>query len=195
MHLMSEANRILPVGGYFILDVATRDEAVAIASEVPAAEWATVHDTASLTEATHTFRTAGENRTRIEIRRDALPPEAEQLRPEQRGFLRALADGTFPHAQIMRTMNYRLVLADPGHVVFEGETSEDFLNPLGTIHGGWGATLLDSCMACCVHTLLKPGQIFLDVNSASPAAKRRAAKMIEAAKSGKGLDAIKAAMK
>ncbi len=75
-------------------------------------------------------------------------------------LLRGMVSGLYPHAQIMRTMNYRLVQADPGFVVFEGETREDFLNPLGTIHGGWGATLLDSCMACCVHTLLQPGQIY-----------------------------------
>jgi acyl-coenzyme A thioesterase PaaI-like protein len=45
-----------------------------------------------------------------------------------------------------------------GRAVFQGAPKPEHCNPLGTIHGGWSATLLDSCMACAVHTTLPAGQ-------------------------------------
>ena len=50
-----------------------------------------------------------------------------------------------------------------GRVVFEGEPHGDFYNPMGTVHGGWIATLIDTAMACAVHSSLKPGEIFTTV--------------------------------
>ncbi len=64
-----------------------------------------------------------------------------------------------PHRSRWRT-SIRLTEAEHGQVVFEGEPREDFFNPLGTIHGGWTATILDSVMACAVHSTLKPGELY-----------------------------------
>jgi uncharacterized protein (TIGR00369 family) len=47
-----------------------------------------------------------------------------------------------------------------GRVVFTGQPDFSFLNPMGTVHGGWIATILDSAMACAVHSTLRPGQIY-----------------------------------
>ena len=55
-------------------------------------------------------------------------------------------------------MDFDLVEAGEGRVVFEGRPSPRFFNPLGTIHGGWTATILDSAMACAAHSTLKPGE-------------------------------------
>jgi uncharacterized protein (TIGR00369 family) len=44
-----------------------------------------------------------------------------------------------------------------GRAVFQGEPRREHLNPLGSIHGGYTATLLDSCMACAVHSTLPAG--------------------------------------
>ncbi|MGH9174180.1 MAG: PaaI family thioesterase, partial [Vicinamibacterales bacterium] len=54
-------------------------------------------------------------------------------------------------------MNIRLVEAERGYIVFEGTPEEYHYNPLGTIHGGFAATLLDSAMGCCVHSCLDAG--------------------------------------
>ena len=54
-------------------------------------------------------------------------------------------------------MNIRLVVAERGHIVFEATPEEYHYNPLGTIHGGFAATLLDSAMGCCVHSCLDIG--------------------------------------
>ena len=53
-----------------------------------------------------------------------------------------------------RLMNIRLVEASEGRAVFEGEPEEYHYNPIGMVHGGFAATLLDSAMGCAVHTML-----------------------------------------
>lgn len=73
-------------------------------------------------------------------------------------FLRDIASGVLPQPPIGKALNYFLLEADEGRAVFQGTPTLDFYNPIGTIHGGWAATLLDSCMACAVQTLLRKGQ-------------------------------------
>lgn len=73
-------------------------------------------------------------------------------------FLRGIIDGSQPAPPFAQTMDFDLVEADEGRVVFVGRPSPRFFNPLGTIHGGWTATILDSAMACAAHATLKPGE-------------------------------------
>jgi uncharacterized protein (TIGR00369 family) len=58
---------------------------------------------------------------------------------------------------IGKTLNFRLVSADEGVLVIEGEPTPDFTNPLGFIHGGWALTLIDSCTALAAFTTLPAG--------------------------------------
>ncbi|WP_089176365.1 PaaI family thioesterase [Bosea sp. AS-1] len=73
-------------------------------------------------------------------------------------FLRGIIAGSHPAPPFAGAMDFDLVEADEGRVVFEGRPSPRFFNPLGTIHGGWTATILDSAMACAAHATLKPGE-------------------------------------
>ena len=73
-------------------------------------------------------------------------------------LFRAMVAGKLPAPPIGVTMNFSLVEVEPGRVVFAGEADSRYLNPVGTIHGGWVATLLDSCMTCAVHSTLPAGQ-------------------------------------
>lgn len=66
--------------------------------------------------------------------------------------------GELPFAPIMRTLGFRLVEAEAGRAVFQGTPGPDHLNPMGTIHGGWYATLLDSALGCAVHTMMPAGR-------------------------------------
>jgi uncharacterized protein (TIGR00369 family) len=75
-------------------------------------------------------------------------------------FLRALIDGSLPAPAFSPTSRIRAVSVEIGRVVFEGEPKGDFYNPMGTVHGGWIATLIDTAMACAVHSSLRPGEIF-----------------------------------
>ena len=81
-------------------------------------------------------------------------------------LMRAMADGRLPGAPIAALMNMRARSADPGTVTFEADPGPEHYNPLGTVHGGWAATLLDSCMGCAVHTTLPAGTGFtsIDIN-------------------------------
>ncbi len=73
-------------------------------------------------------------------------------------FLRGIIAGTNPAPPFADAMDFELAEADEGRVVFVGQPSARFFNPLGTIHGGWTATILDSAMACAAHATLKPGE-------------------------------------
>ncbi|MDR6871476.1 uncharacterized protein (TIGR00369 family) [Bosea sp. BE125] len=74
------------------------------------------------------------------------------------GFLRGIIEGRHPGPPIAEAMDLDLVEVEEGRVVFVGKPSVRFFNPLGTIHGGWTATILDSAMACAAHSTLKLGE-------------------------------------
>lgn len=63
-------------------------------------------------------------------------------------------------APIGRTVGFDMTEVEEGRVVFEAIPNEAVYNPLGTVHGGWIATLLDSACGCVVHSMLKPGQTY-----------------------------------
>lgn len=73
-------------------------------------------------------------------------------------MLRGLLDGRHPVPPFAATTNCLLTEVEDGRAVFTGTPTAAFLNPLGTIHGGWTAGIMDSAMACAVHSMLKPGQ-------------------------------------
>jgi uncharacterized protein (TIGR00369 family) len=72
----------------------------------------------------------------------------------------AMLAGELPGAPITTTLQFSLVEAGPGHAEFQGRPAFEHYNPLGGVHGGWMATLLDSCVGCAVHTLLPPGKAY-----------------------------------
>ena len=72
---------------------------------------------------------------------------------------RAVA-GEFPPPPIAMMMDIRLTQVEKGKAIFTGTPQEFHYNPLGTVHGGYGATLLDSAMGCAVHSTLEPGDIY-----------------------------------
>ena len=61
---------------------------------------------------------------------------------------------------IARLMDFRLVEVEAGRAVFEGTPGEQVYNPIGTVHGGYAATLLDSACGIAVHSSLAPGQSY-----------------------------------
>ena len=58
------------------------------------------------------------------------------------------------------TLDFTLVEVEVGRAVFEGTPGAGVLNPMGTVHGGWSATLLDSACGVATHSSLKPGQTY-----------------------------------
>ncbi len=79
----------------------------------------------------------------------ATPTGMEVMKSLMAGHIRAgIAD----------TLDFAMVEAELGRVVFEGRPSKSVYNPIGTVHGGYAATLLDSACGCAVHTRLSATQ-------------------------------------
>ncbi len=82
--------------------------------------------------------------------------DVAQLTPEE--FFDGIGNGVYPHPPIGELMDFVPIQWAPGSFIFQGTPGPQHYNPLGTVHGGYAATLLDSCMGCSIHTQLKKGQ-------------------------------------
>jgi uncharacterized protein (TIGR00369 family) len=93
-------------------------------------------------------------------------------------FFQALFEGRLPSPLIGETLDFLPVLIEPGRAVFQGRPRREHYNPIGTVHGGWIATLLDSCVGCSVHSTLPAGKAYttaeLKVNFVRPVTTRTA---------------------
>jgi len=87
-------------------------------------------------------------------------------------FLRAIANHTLPPPPIAELMGFDIEEVGEGRVVFGVQPQEYHYNPIGVVHGGLAATLLDSAMGCAVHSLLPEGRAYttleLKVNFVRP---------------------------
>ena len=72
-------------------------------------------------------------------------------------FLRRLWNGEIPSAPIGLTMDFVPLEGEPGHVIFQGTPGRQHYNPLGSVHGGYFCTLLDSAVGCAIQTMLPQG--------------------------------------
>jgi uncharacterized protein (TIGR00369 family) len=75
-------------------------------------------------------------------------------------MLQAMLRGEVPYPPIARTLDFLLLEVDEGRALFQGTPGPDHFNPMGGIHGGWYATLLDSALGCAVHTMMPPGRAY-----------------------------------
>jgi uncharacterized protein (TIGR00369 family) len=66
--------------------------------------------------------------------------------------------GEMPQPPIAKTLGFRLETIENGRAEFAGTSKPDFYNPLGTTHGGYIATLLDSAMGCAIQSTLPAGK-------------------------------------
>jgi uncharacterized protein (TIGR00369 family) len=102
---------------------------------------------------------AGE-RTRTVTWDDPLPAARAGALLSGIEYLRGIAQGTFPPPPIALLLGFTLEEVDEGRVVFTAEPGEHHYNPIGVVHGGLAATLLDSAMGCAVHSLLPRGRAY-----------------------------------
>lgn len=90
-----------------------------------------------------------------------------------REMLEAMMSGELPFPPMNETMNMTLLEVGDGRAVFQGIPLPQHYNPMGTVHGGWFATLLDSALGCAVQTMLPVGRTYttveLGINIVRPA--------------------------
>jgi uncharacterized protein (TIGR00369 family) len=75
-------------------------------------------------------------------------------------LMRAMLAGQARPASIARTLDFLPISFEPGRAVFQGAPGAAHLNPMGSVHGGWFATLLDSALGCSVHCALPAGKAY-----------------------------------
>jgi uncharacterized protein (TIGR00369 family) len=87
-------------------------------------------------------------------------PVETLLQHDGLSFVRGLIDGTFPAPPITQTLGFSLIEAQHGRAVFSGTPQMRHYNPIGTVHGGFAMTLLDSALGCAVHSTLSKGETY-----------------------------------
>lgn len=80
-----------------------------------------------------------------------------------RELLEAMMSGELPYPPMNETMNMTLLDIGDGRAVFQGIPLPQHYNPLGTVHGGWFASLMDSALGCAVQTTLPAGRSYTTV--------------------------------
>jgi uncharacterized protein (TIGR00369 family) len=78
--------------------------------------------------------------------------------------VQGMIDGSLPRAPITSTMPMRVVAAERGRVTFVARADARHLNPMGGVHGGFMAAVLDSATGTAVQTLLEPGASYSTVD-------------------------------
>ena len=87
-----------------------------------------------------------------------VPGRSELAQRSGIEFFNAIACGELPSPPIGVLVGFVPIEYSPGHFVFQGTPGPEHYNPIGSVHGGYAATLLDSCMGCAIHTLLPAGK-------------------------------------
>lgn len=96
---------------------------------------------------------------------DGMADPGEVARMTGKEMLQAMIDGRLPAPSISKTLTFGLVEVGDGFAVFEGEPGLHLLNPMGTVHGGWALTLIDSVTACACHSLLQAGSSYTTIET------------------------------
>ena len=105
----------------------------------------------------------GEQRSRTVTWNDPGPSTAKGLAMAGVDYLQAMIDGELPQPPISGLLQFGVVSAEPGRVVFTCQPDESAYNPIGAIHGGLVCTLLDSVTGCAVHSTLPQGKGYTSV--------------------------------
>jgi uncharacterized protein (TIGR00369 family) len=105
----------------------------------------------------------GPERSRTVTWHDPRPSTAKGLSMAGVDYLRAIIDGTLPPPPVAGLMQFDLVSADPGRVVFTCRPDESAYNPIGAVHGGLVCALLDSVLGGALHSTLPQGRGYTSV--------------------------------
>jgi uncharacterized protein (TIGR00369 family) len=96
-------------------------------------------------------------RSRTLLWQDPVPTAAAGATMTGIEYMTALVEGMMPPPPIAVVMRLGPIEVGDGRAVFAGEPGEEHYNPIGVVHGGYAATLLDSALGCAVHTTLPAG--------------------------------------
>ncbi len=98
-----------------------------------------------------------------------VPTTPEVAGMTGREILQAIIDGKLPQAPISKTVSFWITEVGDGFAAFEGQPGGHLLNPMGSVHGGWVLTLIDSVGGCAGHSLLPIGAGYTTISRTPPA--------------------------
>lgn len=75
-------------------------------------------------------------------------------------MFKAMFAGELPQPPIGVTLDFMPIRIESGTAIFQGRPGQQHYNPLGSVHGGWFCTLLDSAVACAIHSTLPAGKAY-----------------------------------
>ncbi len=122
--------------------------------------WHTLSFVKELTEPSRRPTELRHGRRREVTWQDPLISAALALDMSGLDYLRAIADDTIPRPPVAALLGMGIERIDPGNVTFSLDVGEHLYNPIGSVHGGVFATLLDSAMGCAVHSMLPVGRAY-----------------------------------
>lgn len=115
---------------------------------------------------------ADEERVRARLSSPDAEPKGPVFGRSGMEIFEAIFAGDLPPPPIGETLDFVPIHMEVGSAIFQGRPQRRHYNPLGTVHGGWYATLLDSALGCAVHTTLPAGKGYttleLKVNMVRP---------------------------
>jgi len=115
---------------------------------------------------------AEEERIRARLRAPDAEPRGQVFGRSGMEIFEAIFAGELPTPPIGDTLDFVPIHIEEGAATFQGRPQRRHYNPLGTVHGGWYATLLDSALGCAVHSTLPAGKGYttleLKVNMVRP---------------------------
>jgi uncharacterized protein (TIGR00369 family) len=97
------------------------------------------------------------SRSRTMVWQDPVPTAAAGATMSGLEYMTAVVEAAVPPPPMAVVMRLRPIEIEEGRVLFEGDPGEEHYNPIGVVHGGYAATLLDSALGCAVHTTLPAG--------------------------------------
>jgi len=118
--------------------------------------------TAEATEAAAAFAAERPDvtRSRTLTWQDPVASLAEGVGLSGLEYMHAIRAGRIPPPPIAVTLNMSMAEVEEGRAVFDGQPGEEHYNPIGVVHGGYAATLLDSALGCAVHSTLAAGDAY-----------------------------------
>jgi uncharacterized protein (TIGR00369 family) len=105
----------------------------------------------------HAERSPEITRRRELVWQDPLPSASAGAAMAGIDYMRSVSAGEIPPPPIAVLLRMGPTRIEEGSVSFEGTPGEEHYNPIGVVHGGYAATLLDSAIGCAVHTTLPAG--------------------------------------
>ncbi len=78
--------------------------------------------------------------------------------------MQAIVEGRIPLPSMCKTMSMKAILAEKGKVIYEAVADDRHINPLGNVHGGFAAAVMDSVTGYAIHTMLDEGVRFATID-------------------------------